>query len=134
VRGAAVDHDQRAFARHLRRDATPSEQAAWALLRARRCLGLKFRRQQSILGFVVDFYCADLRVAVEIDGGIHDDPIQAAHDDRRDLALLRHAGILVLRVPASDLTPHLFATLLQPLLRALRAPLSRVPRERGVGG
>lgn len=77
VRGARVGREKRQMARRLRRRATASEKLAWELLRNRRLLGLKFRRQQVIRGYVVDFYCAELRLALEIDGGIHHEPEQA---------------------------------------------------------
>jgi very-short-patch-repair endonuclease len=51
-----------AAARQLRRDATPAERHAWTLLRNRRLLGLKFRRQHVLRGFIVDFYCAELDI------------------------------------------------------------------------
>jgi len=74
----------------------------WELLRDRRCHGLKFRRQQVVRGFVVDFYCAAHRLAVEIDGGVHDEPDQRAWDAERTV-LLSRSGITVLRF--ADDTP-----------------------------
>jgi len=57
-----------ALAKINRSEPTAAEAAAWDLLRNRRCLGLKFRRQHVIRGFIVDFYCPELRIAVEVDG------------------------------------------------------------------
>ena len=74
----------------------------WELLRDRRCHGLKFRRQQVVRGFVVDFYCAAHRLAVEIDGGVHDEPDHCAWDAERTV-LLSRSGITVLRF--ADDTP-----------------------------
>jgi very-short-patch-repair endonuclease len=54
--GAAIDARKLALARSFRRQPTPAEAAAWLLLRGRRILGLKFRRQQVVAGFIVDFY------------------------------------------------------------------------------
>jgi len=59
------------FARQLRQDQTSAEEKVWELLRDKRLLGLKFRRQHVIEGFVVDFYCHEHRLAIEVDGGIH---------------------------------------------------------------
>jgi very-short-patch-repair endonuclease len=59
------------FARQLRQDQTSTEEKVWELLRDKRLLGLKFRRQHVIEGFVVDFYCHERRLAIEVDGGIH---------------------------------------------------------------
>lgn len=102
TKGARVTPDKRELARALRKSATPSEKRVWELLRNRRCHGLKFRRQQVIRGFVVDFYCAALRLAVEIDGGVHDEPDQRAWDLERTL-LLAGSGVAVLRF--ADDTP-----------------------------
>ena len=76
-----------ALARGNRHDPTPAEAAAWALLRNRRCLGLKFRRQHVIRGFIVDFYCAEFHLALEVDGGVHGDRVQAEFDEARSRAL-----------------------------------------------
>lgn len=54
-------------ARQLRWRQTPAERRAWQLLRNRRLLGLKFRRQHRIRGFIVDFYCHELQLVLEID-------------------------------------------------------------------
>jgi very-short-patch-repair endonuclease len=66
-------------------------------------LGLKFRRQQVIGAFFADLYCAELHVALEIDGGIHDAPDVASYDEVRELELLTH-GVAVLRVRSEDVT------------------------------
>ncbi|MDH3456673.1 MAG: endonuclease domain-containing protein [Gemmatimonadota bacterium] len=85
-------------ARTLRRRATGAERKAWALVRDRRLLGLKFRRQHVIRGFIVDFYCAELRLVVEIDGAIHTHPRQAEYDEWRT-TVLEADGYHVLRIP-----------------------------------
>src|SRR2546428_3945602 len=69
--------------RELRQDATLAERRAWDLLRNRRMLSLKFRRQHVIAGFIVDFYCAELRLVLEIDGGGHSSGAQSDYDDAR---------------------------------------------------
>ena len=73
-----------ALAKANRHQPTPAEAAAWALLRNRRCLGLKFRRQHVIRGFIVDFYCPELRLAVEVDGTVHRGRTQAEYDEAVD--------------------------------------------------
>ena len=70
------------------------ETILWNLLRGRRFEGLKFRRQAPLAGFVVDFLCPDLRLVIELDGGIHD--LKEAEDVARD-ERLRLAGYTVLR-------------------------------------
>ena len=72
------------------------------LLRARRCSGLKFRRQVVLYGFVVDFYCAELKLAIELDGGIHDAEGIVDYDRARGEHLSRH-GIRVRRIRNNEL-------------------------------
>ena len=105
TRGAAVDPRKLALARSLRRQPTPAEDDAWQLLRGRRILGLKFRRQQLVAGFIVDFYCASLRLVLELDGGVHDDPAQAEHDARRT-EVLSNLAIDVVRIRNDQLSEH----------------------------
>lgn len=59
------------LARTLRKQATPAEKFLWHRLRNKQLNGLKFRRQHPIGRYVVDFYCAELRLIVEVDGEIH---------------------------------------------------------------
>ena len=70
-------------ARELRQQATPAEQRLWELLRNRRMLGLKFRRQYLVAGLIVDFSCAELRLVLEVDGEIHTTPEQLDYDAAR---------------------------------------------------
>jgi very-short-patch-repair endonuclease len=91
-------------ARHMRTEDTPAEKLAWELLRNRRLLGLKFRRQVAIDRFIVDFYCHQLRLIIELDGEVHDDPGQINKDDQRNLRL-NELGYQILRV-ANGLVIH----------------------------
>jgi ATP-dependent DNA helicase RecQ len=86
-------------ARDLRRDMSLPEVQLWQALRGEKLGGLKFRRQHPIPPYVLDFYCAGVRLAVEIDGDSHDG--RAAQDARRDAFLLEQ-GIRTLRIPARD--------------------------------
>jgi very-short-patch-repair endonuclease len=83
--------------RELRRKQTDAERAAWYLLRDK-SLGLKFRRQYPIDKYVVDFYCFEPRLVVELDGSVHSQPSQAKKDSAKE-AYLRSLGIRVLRLP-----------------------------------
>jgi very-short-patch-repair endonuclease len=78
----------------LRKQQTPHEQALWQQLRAKRFSGYKFRRQQPLGHFVVDFVCFSQRLIVELDGGQHADA--APYDAQRD-AWLKQAEFRVLR-------------------------------------
>jgi very-short-patch-repair endonuclease len=83
-------------ARDLRKTETESEQAAWRLLRSIRFKGFKFRRQHPLCQYIVDFYCPQRRLVVELDGSVHGQPSQAKRDTRRD-AYLRSMGYTVAR-------------------------------------
>ena len=82
--------------RELRRSQTEAEQAAWHLLRGRK-LGAKFRRQCRIGSWVVDFYCFEHRLAIELDGGIHSQPSQMRKDAAKEDSL-RTLGVGLLRI------------------------------------
>jgi very-short-patch-repair endonuclease len=82
--------------RELRRRCTDAEAALWEVLRDRGLAGAKFRRQHSCGPFILDFYCARRRLAVELDGGQHFEPAAQAYDARRS-AYLATRGITVLR-------------------------------------
>jgi very-short-patch-repair endonuclease len=95
----------------------------WDILRDRRLAGIKFRRQSPISIFVADFYCAALKLVVELDGEVHADPRQAAHDQNRDL-YLRSLGCTILRFPNRDLLQNREAVLARILevARSLESP------------
>jgi very-short-patch-repair endonuclease len=85
-------------ARQLRKSKTLAEQLAWDLLRDGRLQGLKFRRQHPIGNCIVDFYCASIRLIVELDGSVHSQPSQELKDKSKDFHL-RRLDYQVLRVP-----------------------------------
>jgi very-short-patch-repair endonuclease len=70
-------------ARSLRKDMSESEWMLWRELRKRQVGGHRFRRQHPIGPYIVDFVCLEQRFVVEIDGGHHNEPEQAKHDERR---------------------------------------------------
>jgi very-short-patch-repair endonuclease len=82
-------------ARGLRRNATDAENRLWRILR-NRGIGAKFRRQFPFGPYILDFYCLDRRLVVEVDGGQHFEPEQAAKDAERT-AILEKSGLKVLR-------------------------------------
>ena len=85
-----------ARARRLRKEATDAERALWRGLRGRRLAGLKFRRQHVVGRYILDFYCHEYRLAVELDGGQHNEATQARRDSART-AFLESRGVAVLR-------------------------------------
>ncbi|HXU83708.1 MAG TPA: endonuclease domain-containing protein [Polyangia bacterium] len=82
--------------RDLRRESTSAEAVLWRLLRRRKVAGLKFRRQHPFGRYVLDFYCAQHRLAIELDGGQHFLMAGRAYDGRRDAYLISR-GLTVLR-------------------------------------
>ena len=85
-----------ARARRLRRDATRAERKLWCVLQRAQLLGLSFRRQHPLGKYILDFYCPVIRLAIEIDGGQHNQRRQQARDKRRSLSL-QEKGISILR-------------------------------------
>jgi very-short-patch-repair endonuclease len=71
----------------LRRNQTGAEQRLWDALRNRQVGDAKFRRQHSIGYFIVDFYCAEHRLLIEVDGAVHDTPQARFADAEREAAL-----------------------------------------------
>jgi very-short-patch-repair endonuclease len=84
-------------ARGLRRNQTLAEELLWNKLRRHNLCELKFRRQHHIGRYVVDFYCSELKLIIEVDGDIHDRKEQKEYDSVREEEL-RSSGYLILRV------------------------------------
>jgi very-short-patch-repair endonuclease len=95
---------------------TPTEGLLWQQLRGDK-LGVHFRRQQIIAGFIVDFYCHAAALVVELDGGVHLQPKQAQTDLLRDEGL-RQLGLRVVRFKNAEVTTRLPEVLDQ--IRVLR--------------
>ena len=85
-----------ALARHLRKRDTWAEKLMWSWLRNRRFSRYKFRRQHPYGSYVLDFYCLEAQLNIELDGFGHGFPQQRAADERRD-AWLQERGVRVLR-------------------------------------
>ena len=83
--------------RALRRQGTPAEIRLWLLLKGRQCGGYRFRRQYGVGPYVLDFYCAEMRFAIELDGAVHHDPQRRVYDEIRQ-RYLENLGIRVLRL------------------------------------
>ncbi len=87
------------LARQMRRAPTPAEDALWQRLRHRQIAGVKFRRQHAIERFIVDFYCPEVGLIVEIDGSVHEYTV--AEDAIRQ-EYLESLGLRVLRFSNDD--------------------------------
>ena len=88
-------------ARSLRRALTEPEVLLWSRLRRRQPNTPVFRRQHPLGHYILDFFCPAAGLVVEIDGHLHGEPEQAAHDQRRD-RYLEARGLVVHRIPASS--------------------------------
>jgi very-short-patch-repair endonuclease len=97
--GAKINPEKLNLARELRKQMTPGEIALWRCLRGNQVNGSHFRRQQVIGGFIVDFYCHDAGLVVEVDGAVHE--TQKEYDADRSRRLMDH-GLRVLRVREED--------------------------------
>ena len=106
-------------AKELRREMTPAEIILWNELRANK-LGVHFRRQQVIAGFIVDFYCHKAGLVVEVDGDIHD--LQQEDDARRE-KVLREMGLRIVRFGNGEVVRELSTVVvrIQGLVLARRA-------------
>ncbi|KAA6325647.1 hypothetical protein EZS27_025163 [termite gut metagenome] len=83
--------------KELRNHGTSAEATLWKLLKGKQIEGLKFRRQHSVGSYILDFYCPEIRIAVELDGEVHHSPQAEEYDERRSDYLLKTQGIIVLR-------------------------------------
>jgi very-short-patch-repair endonuclease len=120
-------HDHRhnvPAARDLRARETPVEDLLWEELRGRRLDGMKFRRQHPIGPFVVDFCCAECRLVIELDGGVHAE--QRDRDAERE-AILATAGYRVIRFPNQSIRENLPEVLAAIRVAACEAPVWRPP-------
>lgn len=88
--------ETKAKAKELRGRITSSEKLLWNKLRNRQIKGLKFRRQHPVDIFILDFYCHEIKLAIEVDGGIHLSSQQKEWDDNRSYEL-KELGINVIR-------------------------------------
>lgn len=82
--------------RKLRKEQTYAEKIAWMVLRNRSSFGYKFRRQFSVDRYVIDFYSPELKLAIELDGSVHNEPDQKLYDIERQ-KFLEGLGITFLR-------------------------------------
>ena len=122
-------------ARDLRKRQTPPEEVLWAILRNRNFHGLKFRRQHQIGTCIVDFYCHEVPLAIEVDGSIHKLKRVAFNDKLKD-EYLHSAGIKVLHLSNEWVMDKIEETLkaieVQLGLQSSLTPDPSPRRERGV--
>src|SRR5690606_19025847 len=113
-------------ARELRSNQTPAEEILWQLVRNKKFLNLKFRRQHQIGPYIVDFYCHSKRLIIELDGAVHDSEERKKIDRKRD-KYLSSLGNTVLRFKNNEIldSPQQVLTQISKIL----SPLGRDGRE-----
>ncbi|MFN8460059.1 MAG: endonuclease domain-containing protein [Anaerolineae bacterium] len=95
-----------ARARELRQPLTPAEQKLWQRLRGKQLYGIKFRRQHPIFRFILDFFCYEHRLVIEIDGDSHSQPDQILYDQART-EWLQQRGLRVIRFTNREVETNL---------------------------
>jgi very-short-patch-repair endonuclease len=95
TRGQNVQPEKLSVAKRLRREMTSTERNLWKALRRNAVDGFHFRRQQVIEGYVVDFFCDAPKLAIELDGGVHEEQWQ--YDESRD-RVISSRGVRILRI------------------------------------
>jgi very-short-patch-repair endonuclease len=85
---------------------TDAEHLLWGCLRRKQLCGFRFRRQHPVERFVLDFYCCEAKLAIELDGGQHNEP-EARFRDKERTACLERQGIKVIRFWNSEVLNNL---------------------------
>ena len=117
-------------ARELRKNVTKAEEKFWIeILKNKKLEKFKFTRQRPLGHFIVDFYCASLRLAIEIDGNIH--KVQKIRDAERDNFLKQSFGVKIIRYKNEDVLNNT-NFVLEDLIERIHNP-SRPPLVRGGG-
>lgn len=98
---------------------TPAEAALWEAIRLKKLDGFRFRNQHAIGAYIVDFYCHEAKLAVEVDGEYHLDPNQKEYDEERT-KLIESSGVKILRF-----TNHEVLNDLEEVLVKIRGNLKR---------
>ncbi|MDD2700055.1 MAG: ATP-dependent RNA helicase HrpA [Sideroxydans sp.] len=125
---AALPETLLTHARLLRKNATDAENLLWQLLRRNQLHGFGFRRQHPLGAYILDFYCHQSKLAIELDGGQHAEEAQLDHDAKRS-AWLQAQGITVLRFWNNEVLTNAEGVL-QRISEALKAsPLPSPPPE-----
>lgn len=105
------DTKKASFAKELRNGMTKAEACLWKYaLKAGKLKGYGFHRQWPMFGYIADFYCAELKLIIEVDGGIHFTPAQMEHDARRT-ELLESEGFQVVRFTNDQVLMHMHSVI-----------------------
>ncbi|SKB70568.1 Very-short-patch-repair endonuclease [Salegentibacter holothuriorum] len=107
-------------ARHLRKNTTPAEKKLWNELRNKKLNGYKFRKQHPIHLFIVDFYCHELGLIIEVDGKYHDKTEQIKKDQERT-ELLKFQNLKLIRFTNDEVINKLH-NVLEEIKRLINNP------------
>lgn len=107
-----LNKDLQKKAIEMRNNMTKAEIILWSRLRMRQVDGWKFRRQQPIFNYIVDFYCHELKLIIEVDGEIHTLPGQKKSDLKRD-KLLSINGFNIVRFYNHEIETNLDASVIK---------------------
>ena len=88
--------EQKLKRQYLRNNATPAERLLWSELRKKKLDHCKFRRQHGVGPYITDFYCPEMMLAIEVDGGSHNSVSAQEYDQNRDMFFHAH-GITTIR-------------------------------------
>ncbi|WP_314787508.1 endonuclease domain-containing protein [Segatella buccae] len=101
MRNSNLPYDK-AFRQQLRRESTPCERILWRHINGRQINGLKFRRQHGFGPYVMDFYCPEIKLCIEVDGVVHESEEAKRHDAERT-DFLNSQGIKVFRLQNQEI-------------------------------
>ena len=118
MRGHSSTSSIKELRRELRQNQTEAEEILWKELRNRQLTGKKFRRQHSFGTFIVDFYCHEHLLVIELDGSVHNTPEARLNDTERE-AILCDMGLTVMRFPNNNVL-FTMRTVLEKILENLR--------------
>ena len=108
---------------YLRKNMTKAEIVLWSKLKGKQFNGLKFRRQCGINNYVVDFYCPELKLAIEIDGDVHAYKSRIVYDKQRQKEI-EALGIKVLRYTNNDIIQNIEGVLYDIIATTPHSPPS----------
>jgi len=117
------DHKKKNIRKKLRKTMTPQEIMMWSKLKGKQ-LGIKFRRQFGVGSYILDFYCPEKRLAIEIDGFQHFQPEHYQHDQKRDM-FLKSQNIHTVRFSNAEINTNMIGVLMR-IQEAINTPQSRL--------
>ncbi|MFH1576827.1 MAG: endonuclease domain-containing protein [Candidatus Margulisiibacteriota bacterium] len=112
------------FARTLRKEQTKAEKTVWELIRKRKFHGFKFRRQHVVEGFILDFYCHELRLGIEVDGSVH---LKRKDYDQLRQEIIESEDIRLIRITNKDIMENSKKGILEQIKKMISKPTHPSP-------